>query len=96
MMNIYDCLSMHMYAYLNERINRESNSKQSQQAENIQILHHMNLEERLRGIESEDEVSLDVWVVDGVVGVYVVLNHMLVDPLHGTTADPVLAETETD
>ncbi len=81
--------------YMHERLPNNIESEESNQDEDVQMLHQVQGKKRLDRIDSQSNISSKIRVVVDVIAVDVVLVDVLVNPIDSRTADPVLCHSET-
>ena len=69
-------------------------AKASDKQEDVQMLRHVVFQQGGEGVQTDQCVAGNVRVVVQIVGVDMMLDNMLVDPVHGTSTDPVLCQTQ--
>ena len=78
-----------------KRIFNNSQTKDTDDDKSVKMLHGVTLQKWTQWIQTQNSITNDIRVIVDVIGVDMVLDNMLMDPINHTTTNPVLRVTET-
>lgn len=85
---------VHALDDVDHRVADVSHAEERQQDEHIDVLQQVLGLARLQRIKSEEMIAGNIGILVDIIGVNVVLNHMLVNPIQGRATNPILSESQ--